>query len=83
MNKTLDTLIRRSITPKANLSSLNMCLNFIMKTDADYAFVFFDALCEFDISKAVSVASRLADSSEDKYLNYVHNILKKHCQDND
>ena len=73
----LNLLIKKSIVPRASLSSLIMCVSSVGKTDINAACLYIKALCDQDISKAASVTKHLSGKLEEACSGVVYDVL---CQ---
>ncbi len=56
----LQLIINRIISPNTSVQSALMCVNMLAKTDSEGFVVLMNALCDADISKAVSVAELIS-----------------------
>ena len=76
----LTLLISKTIKPKASLSSLLICLTPLCKTDPDGAYIFMQALCDQDISKAAQAAARLTGDFAPRGQALVATTLRTRCE---
>ncbi len=82
-NNKLDLIISRTTAPNTSAQSALMCVNMLAKTDYDGFVVLMNALCDADISKAVSVAELITPEFKPQCNNIVIENLCKSCKDAD
>lgn len=76
----LNMLISKTIKPKASLSSMLICLTSLCKSDPDSAFIFLQAMCDQDISKAALAAARLSGNFALRGQELVAQTLRTRCE---